>query len=278
MHRIVGKTIPRLRPKLPQHHPPIPVGTRSSTQTQLPIELQIAVPNRPIPPKMPPPRILPRVLSSTRPTTSSLQTPLYPLLPTQQTRAESTTRRHKKLHYLPPAPSYTPKTAVPTPEIIYNPPSASPNLYHTPLKFLPAHDRRRTLLLKAQSLNSNIATTATALSSGSRHTGPTLTNAKGKDFLPPPIRQPYEKKYHLTPDQIREIQELRASDPDKWTRVRLAEKFGCSQFFVGLVAKSEGKAERVEEGHRRARERWGPIRRRARREREQRRELWGRDV
>ena len=92
------------------------------------------------------------------------------------------------------------------------------------------------------------------------------------------MRQPYEKTYNLTPPQIAEIQKLRAEDPDKWTRVRLAERFGCSQFFVGMVAKNEGKAERVEAEHKMARERWGNRRRMAREDRVRRKESWGRDV
>ena len=64
----------------------------------------------------------------------------------------------------------------------------------------------------------------------------------------------------------------------RWTRVRLAEKFGCSQFFVGMVAKNEGKAEWVEKEHERARNKWGERRREARHEKERRKEMWGRDA
>lgn len=92
------------------------------------------------------------------------------------------------------------------------------------------------------------------------------------------MRQPYEKKYNLTDVEIKEIQRLRAEDPVRWTRVRLAEKFGCSQFFVGMVAKNEGKAEKVAREHEKARNKWGERRREARHERERRKELWGRDA
>lgn len=71
---------------------------------------------------------------------------------------------------------------------------------------------------------------------------------------------------------------MRREDPNKWTRVRLAEKFGCSQFFVGMVAKNGEKAQRVEEEHARSRARWGSRRREARVGRERRKELWGRDA
>lgn len=57
----------------------------------------------------------------------------------------------------------------------------------------------------------------------------------------------------------------------------MAEKFGCSQFFVGMVAKAREKARSVEEKHRDRRGRWGRVRREAREDRGRRRELWGRD-
>lgn len=70
---------------------------------------------------------------------------------------------------------------------------------------------------------------------------------------------------------------MRAEDPERWTRVRLAERFGCSQFFVGMVAKNKGKAERVDKEHEEARRRWGVRRREAREERGRRKVLWGMD-
>jgi hypothetical protein len=88
----------------------------------------------------------------------------------------------------------------------------------------------------------------------------------------------YEKKYHLTDVEIAEIRSLRSSNPDWWTRERLAEKFGCSQFFVGLVCKVPEKAKTVEQQHQEARERWGRRRREAKEDRNRRRETWGRDL
>lgn len=92
------------------------------------------------------------------------------------------------------------------------------------------------------------------------------------------MRTPYEKKYHLDDAQIEEIRKLRLGDPDKWTRVKLAEKFGCSQFFVGMVVKVPEKAERIAAEHRGMREKWGKRRKMAREERERRKVLWGRDL
>ncbi|KAI8980262.1 mitochondrial ribosomal protein subunit L20-domain-containing protein [Pilobolus umbonatus] len=51
----------------------------------------------------------------------------------------------------------------------------------------------------------------------------------------PPIHKPIITKT-LTEAEIQEMRQLRNSDPVKWTRSRLAEKFGCSQLFVGISA------------------------------------------
>lgn len=92
------------------------------------------------------------------------------------------------------------------------------------------------------------------------------------------MRTPYEKKYHLDASAIAEIRKLRLGDPEKWTRVKLAEKFGCSQFFVGMLVKVPEKAERVSREHAAAREKWGKRRTMAREDRERRKVLWGRDL
>ncbi|KAF1360858.1 hypothetical protein EJ07DRAFT_164984 [Lizonia empirigonia] len=182
------------------------------------------------------------------------------LLPRVQCRHESTKRRHMKLLALPEAPSYTPSR--PEPSLIFNPPSSAPSVYHTPLKFLPKDDKRRQLYSAALSYSNTTA----------------LRRQSSPASLPAPVRSPYEKKYHLDEAAIEEIRRLRLGDPDKWTRVKLAEKFGCSQFFVGMVVKVPEKAERVSQEHAEAREKWGKRRKMAREERERRKVLWGRDL
>lgn len=60
--------------------------------------------------------------------------------------------------------------------------------------------------------------------------------------------------------------------------IDVGEEFGCSQFFVGMVAKNVGAAESVRLEHEEARVRWGQRRRMAREDRERRKVLWGRDA
>lgn len=63
--------------------------------------------------------------------------------------------------------------------------------------------------------------------------------------MPPPLKKPYEKKYHLGPKEFEEIRALRSEDPAVWTRTKLAAKFETSQFFIGMVCETtpERKAE-----------------------------------
>jgi hypothetical protein len=201
------------------------------------------------------------------------------LTPLTQCRHESTTRRHRKLLTLPEAPSYTSNKSEPT--LIFNPPSSAPSVYHTPLKFLPKEDKRRNLYTAAlhrsttaahRLQESHITAPGTPLHTSS-HLPPRPTSR-----LPSPVRDPYEKKYHLTDKEIAEIRQLRTEDPYTWTRVKLAEKFGCSQFFVGMVVKAKERAKEVEGAHEQMRRKWGQHRREAREDRGRRKEMWGRDA
>ncbi|CEP10103.1 hypothetical protein [Parasitella parasitica] len=40
----------------------------------------------------------------------------------------------------------------------------------------------------------------------------------------------------LSESEIKELRQLRESDPSTWTRSKLAKKFGCSELFVGITA------------------------------------------
>ncbi|KAL9638982.1 MAG: hypothetical protein Q9164_001216 [Protoblastenia rupestris] len=176
-------------------------------------------------------------------------------------RHESSARRTTKRLRNKSDPSF--RAAIP-PEnlndhIVFNPPSSAPSPYHTPPAFLPANDPRRTLLSQSH-LHSNPYTDS------SRH-------------LPPLARKVQkEKKYHLTPNDIEEIRKLRTEDPWVWTRKKLAEKFECSQFFIGIVAEAPAKKKDTERAKLDdVKERWGRRRRDAREDRAKRRELWGMD-
>ena len=197
--------------------------------------------------------------------TSSFQCLGAALTGRQQTRGVSSNRRTQKVLRVQPHESFA-KTAATQDHIIFNPPSSAPNVYHTPLKFLPPNDPRR-------KLHSLAARTSSAPAS-SLH--PTTTSESARS-LPPSVRPIQEKKYHLSAEHVEEIRRLRAEDPRLWTRVRLAEKFGCSTFFVGLCASAPQIADERKKELEEIKKRWGRAKKEAREDRQTRKQLWGRE-
>ncbi|KAF2155827.1 hypothetical protein K461DRAFT_274862 [Myriangium duriaei CBS 260.36] len=194
-----------------------------------------------------------------------------------QRRAESTARRLRVKHGVPPAPSFIPEPEIKQDHIIYNPPSSLPNVYHTPTKFLPASDPRR----PASTSPAAVATAGTASTDAAApiDLSPTALLARAKlgpaPSTLPLVSAPHERRYHLTQADVSELRRLRAEDHKQWTVKRLAQKFECSEAFVRLCAFSvEAKAEQDQKIDA-IRNRWGRTKREAREERGRRREQWG---
>lgn len=186
-------------------------------------------------------------------------------------RYKSTFRRQRKALRVKPDPSFAPSKTEMQDHIVFNPPSSAPNVYHTPLKFLPKSDPRRQLHSLAPTTTATPPSTPASSASAE-------SNITRPPRLPRPVRPQYEKKYHLGQEQIDEIRRLRAEDPRKWTRIKLAEKFECSQFFVSLCCCApERKAEQDKELEE-IKRRWGRKKTEAREERQARKQLWGRDL
>jgi len=168
-------------------------------------------------------------------------------------RNESSFRRMKQRLRVKPDASFTasPKSAQQD-HIIFNPPSSSPSIYHTPLKFIPPEDKRRDL--------PSAIRTVTPM-----------------PRLPPAVRESYQKQYALTSEDIAEIRRLRMMDPELWTRDKLAKQFNCSSLFIGIVCEEsrERKQQQVK-ALEDIKSRWGLRRRAAREDRMRRRESWGR--
>ncbi|KAI1136165.1 mitochondrial ribosomal protein subunit L20-domain-containing protein [Hypoxylon sp. FL0543] len=184
-------------------------------------------------------------------------------------RQQSTTARTKRALKIPPHPSFlasASKNRGDLPELIYNPPAAAPSVYHTPFKFLPRSDPRRQANLSqlVHNNNSNNSPSATAPSSTSN--------------LPPQLKHP-PSKYNVTREQVEEMRQLRAEDSAKWTVLKLAERYGCSAYFVMMCcratpehrARERARLDAVKAG-------WGPIRSGAREERKKRKALLLRDA
>ncbi|KAF8457701.1 mitochondrial ribosomal protein subunit L20-domain-containing protein, partial [Terfezia claveryi] len=143
----------------------------------------------------------------------------------------------------------TPRTST----IFYNPPASMPSVYATPSIFLPPNDPRK-----------NLPTTL--------YTASTESNTNN---LPPPLRPPKAKKYNLTQKEISEIRELRQADPVANSRTALAQRYGASRFFVGMVAEAGQKHKAVmAEEQEKVKQSWGRKRTEARIDRKKRRAGW----
>lgn len=180
-------------------------------------------------------------------------------LPLSFHRHQSNARRTTKRLRVKPDPTFSSSIAPEkvNDDIVFNPPSSAPSVYQTPAIFLPPSDPRRQLLAQSH-----------------RHANPYNEDRP----LPPPVRKTQEKKYHLLPKDIEEIRQLRTADPFTWTRKKLAEKFDCTQFFVGMVVgASKERKEQQKQILENVKQKWGRRKRYAREDRAKRRELWGRD-
>lgn len=187
---------------------------------------------------------------------------------TSSYRLESSFRRTKQRLRIRPDASFKAHHEQPLDHIIFNPPSSAPSVYHTPYKFLPKGDRRRELLASTQAPRPPHPRSPYFPPNSS-----TLTSTS----LPPPVRKPYEKKYHLTEDDIKEMRRLRAEDEKIWTRDKLAEKFNCSRLFVGMVCQaSEERLKQRQLELDAIKSKWGQKRTQAREDRSKRKVLWGR--
>lgn len=173
-------------------------------------------------------------------------------------RHQSSYRRTRKRLNVKPDPSFLSSNESPLQDhIIFNPPPSAPSLYHTPLKFLPRDDPRRTLFVSTNDAAADVST-------------PTR--------LPPLAQKPHQKSYHLTEKEITQIRQLREKDPDKWSRLKLAAKFKCSPLFVGIICQvSKERQEQLAQKLEAIKAKWGQKRRMAREDRAKRREMWGRE-
>lgn len=114
-------------------------------------------------------------------------------------------------------------------------------------------------------------------------TSTTTANTSSETQLPPQLHKETPERATLSAEQIAEMQALRLSDPVRWTRSKLAEKYNVSKFFVAMKSfgdSHEAKiaARTVKETHDQAeqlqRDRWGFKKRVDREVRRRRKEFW----
>ncbi|KAJ4396521.1 hypothetical protein N0V93_000741 [Gnomoniopsis smithogilvyi] len=182
-----------------------------------------------------------------------------------QIRSKATAARTRRSLNIPPHPSFlTPDARLEQDTIIFNPPSASTSVYHTPFKFLPKNDPRRRANL----------TSLFESHFGSTHTSATLEQM-------PTVRLSREKAAHPNPDrapvkkaEVEEMRALRASDPHKWSVRNLSAKFDLPMGFV--MACCQAPKEKIEFEKRKmelTQKRWPPSKKKAMEERKKRAEM-----
>lgn len=178
----------------------------------------------------------------------------------QQVRLQSTRPRTGRALKIRPHESFLPSEASAN-HVIFNPPSAAPNVLNTPFKFLPPTDPRRRANL------TSLLRTSVDLPTGARGPEAAASALDASRQVPTPI-------YNVTPEQVADMRRLRAENPTKWSVAALAEKFQCSKLFVMMCCKASAE-HRAEEKKRleAIKSRWGPIRRNAREERQKRRAM-----
>ncbi|KAL7623406.1 hypothetical protein AAE478_007088 [Parahypoxylon ruwenzoriense] len=188
-------------------------------------------------------------------------------------RHQSSTSRTKRALKISPHPSFA---SAAENHVIYNPPASSASVYHTPFKFLPRSDPRRKAnlaeLIRGHSTStSSSSTTTSSRSSTSSNTAATLAL--------PPVLHPHTPKYNVTREQVDEMRELRAQDPELWSVLRLAERYQCGPLFVMMCCRPDRThRDRQRERLDAVKARWGPARAQAREERQKRKALLLRDA
>ncbi|KAF2675365.1 hypothetical protein BT63DRAFT_420560 [Microthyrium microscopicum] len=228
--------------------------------------------------------------------------------PRIQCRYQSTFRRLTRSTAMAGAPSLRSSKVASGPEtshIIFNPPPSTPNVHHTPLKFLPPNDPRRKLYESGPSLynlpsdinspiprrNSqskveNVATSTVMSTPGTALREVAFSFPAGlaqrvpqNSRLPPPVRKQWSYEKELTQEEVEEVRRLRRDDPDNNSVNHLAYKFGCSDKLVKAI---QSAPLRIKAAHIERREAamnsWGPKKRKAWEDLQRRKELWARDA
>ncbi|KAK4241416.1 mitochondrial ribosomal protein subunit L20-domain-containing protein [Achaetomium macrosporum] len=154
-------------------------------------------------------------------------------------------------------------------EIIFNPPSSAPSVFHTPFKFLPPSDPRR---------RANLASELFASSTHNPSSTSPLSSASASEATPSPEDlplaggvPPLKPRHHLTKEDIEEMRRLRAEDPVKNSVLNLSRQFQCSKLFVLMCCQAPKEhREKIKSELEQVKARWGPRRRAAREERHRR--------
>lgn len=189
-----------------------------------------------------------------------------------QIRTKATSARTRRALNIAPHPSFlSSDSKLDRDTIVFNPPSSSASVYHTPFKFLPKNDPRRRANLASlfeshfgggSGASATAATTTTTTAMDASQMGPLVMQVP--TFDRPPV----------TREEVEEMRQLRTEDPHRWTVKALSEKFQIPQRFV--MSCCQAPKEKIEFERKKLElisRRWGAIKRKAKEDKERRREM-----
>lgn len=183
-----------------------------------------------------------------------------------QIRTKATSARTRRALNIAPHPSFLSADMLNRDTIIFNPPSSSASVYHTPFKFLPKTDPRRRANL-ASLFESHFGGASAAAAAPK----PVDASQMGPLVMQAPV---FAERPPVTKEEVEEMRQLRTSDPYQWTVKRLSEKYQIPQAFV--MACCQAPKEKIEFERKKlelASQRWGAIKRKAKEDKAKRREM-----
>ncbi|KAL1874852.1 hypothetical protein Daus18300_003393 [Diaporthe australafricana] len=181
----------------------------------------------------------------------------------QQIRSKATAARTRRSLNIPPHPTFLASDSrLNQDRIIFNPPASAPSVYHTPFKFLPKTDPRRRANL-AKIFESHFATSSDASITDLPKLRPSHKYGPGVAARGP-----------VTKDEVEEMRRLRQEDPHKWNVAALSEKYQIPHIFVSMCCQApKEKLEFERKKMELIRQRWGPMRAKAKEEKHRRTEM-----
>lgn len=192
----------------------------------------------------------------------------------QQIRSKATASRTRRSLNIAPHPSFlAPDSRQQKDHIIFNPPASAPSVYHTPFKFLPKSDPRRRANL-AKIFESHFAPpTTTPTTAGGAETTPTTADLPTVRGLHKP-NPAFDARGPITKSEVEEMRRLREEDPHKWDVRALSDKYAIPHIFVMMCCQApKEKLEFERKKMELIRQRWGPIRAKAKEDRHRRTQM-----
>lgn len=220
--------------------------------------------------------------ATTRPPNLTMEAPAHTLLRSatrtcvsstrhalrQQIRSKATASRTRRSLNIAPHPSFLDSDSRQQQDyIIFNPPASAASVYHTPFKFLPKNDPRRRANL-AKIFESHF--TSPAGGAGPTTTTTDLPKVSGLHKHNPA----FDARGPITKSEVEEMRRLREEDPHKWDVRALSEKYSIPHIFVMMCCQApKEKLEFERKKMELIRQRWGPIRAKAKEDRHRRTQM-----